>query len=110
MLLNPANAIYQEWWIITYSCLEWYSQSKSIWDTTRVVIGGFEHPSASVLCGIADCGALVLRPTVGSMRLLASRVLECAEGDTPLCHRVAGFFGHPRSRCCRVVSFGMLDH
>ena len=58
MLLNHANAIiYHEWW--TYRiCLEWYSQSKSIWDTTRVVvIGGFEHPSASVLCGIADCGA-----------------------------------------------------
>jgi len=26
MLLNHANAIYQEWWTITYSCLEWYSQ------------------------------------------------------------------------------------
>ena len=73
--------------------------SKSIWDTTRVVIGGFEHPSASVLCGIADCGALMLRPTVVSMRLLASRVLECAEGDAALCRRVAGFVGHPRSRC-----------
>ena len=64
--------------------------SKSIWDTTRVVIGGFEHPSASVLCGIADCGALVLRPTVGSMRLLASRVLECAEGDAALCRGSLG--------------------
>ena len=27
MLLNPAYAtVYQEWWTITYSCLEWYSQ------------------------------------------------------------------------------------
>ncbi len=102
MLLNHASQCYYLSRMVDIS--------KSIWDTTRVVIGGFEHPSASVLCGIADCGALVLRPTVGSMRLLASRVLECAEGDAALCRRVAGFFGHPRSRCCRVVSFGMLDH
>ena len=27
MLLNPAYAtVYQEWWTITYYCLEWYSQ------------------------------------------------------------------------------------
>jgi hypothetical protein len=46
---------------ISYFCLEWYSQSKSIWDTTRVVIGGFEHPSV----GFAICAAVFQMSTCG---------------------------------------------
>ena len=91
MLLNHANAIYQEWWTITYSCLEWYSQSRrSICDTTRMVIGGVWRLSASV-CGIADCGATVL------LRLLLWVV--CASSHRGCLHGV-------RTRRCGFLSSG----
>jgi hypothetical protein len=92
MLLNHANAIYQEWWTITYSCLEWYSQSRrSIWDTTRMVIGGVWHLLSASVCGIADCGATVL------LRLLLWVV--CASSHRGCLHGV-------RTRRCGFLSSG----